>query len=70
MINKFKRCGRHRTALPLPEIRFNSALKLEHATTMARYVGAHLAIPALFTSHQGTLPLPPEQLTMSENSTP
>jgi|SRR5882724_6247062 len=41
MMHGSKRCGRYRTALPLPEIRFNSALKLEHATTMASYVGAH-----------------------------
>ena len=36
MMNRAKRCGRCCTALPLPEIRFNSALKLGHATTMAR----------------------------------
>jgi hypothetical protein len=41
MMTGSKRCRRCRTDLPLPEMRFNSALKLEHATTMASYVGAH-----------------------------
>jgi hypothetical protein len=41
MMTGSKRCGRCRTDLPLPEMRFNSALKLEHATTMASYVGAY-----------------------------
>jgi hypothetical protein len=41
MMTGSKRCVRYRTDLPLPEMRFNSALRLEHATTMASYVGAH-----------------------------
>jgi hypothetical protein len=41
MMTGSKRCGRYRTDLPLPEMRFNSALKPEHAPTMASYVGAY-----------------------------
>jgi hypothetical protein len=41
MMTGSKRCGRYRMDLPLPEMRFNSALKPEHTTTMASYVGAH-----------------------------